>query len=90
MVRKTRYQTEPSATKNRAPGRRRPLSAIAKAPEPAALPAPPVSDPHSAEMRRRVEEAAYFRALNRGFEGGDPEDDWYAAEREIVRADGWE
>lgn len=32
-----------------------------------------------------VEEAAYFRALERGFRGGNPIDDWLAAEREINR-----
>jgi hypothetical protein len=37
------------------------------------------------ERHRMVAEAAYFRALNRGFEGGDPIDDWLVAEREINR-----
>ena len=32
-----------------------------------------------------VAEAAYFRALGRGFQGGDALDDWLAAEREINR-----
>jgi hypothetical protein len=41
----------------------------------------------SAEERRRmIAEAAYFRAQARGFVGGDPLDDWLAAEREINRA----
>lgn len=39
--------------------------------------------PH--ERHRMIAEAAYFRALGRGFEGGDPVDDWVAAEREINR-----
>jgi hypothetical protein len=38
----------------------------------------------SAEERRRmIAEAAYFRAMQRGFNGGDTLDDWLAAEREI-------
>lgn len=37
----------------------------------------------AAEQRRMIAEAAYFRALKRGFNGGDPLDDWLAAEREI-------
>ncbi len=37
------------------------------------------------ERRRMVAEAAYFRALQRGFAGGSPEDDWYTAEAEILR-----
>ena len=35
------------------------------------------------ERRRRIAEAAYFRAMQRGFNGGDTLDDWLAAEREI-------
>jgi len=37
------------------------------------------------ERHRRIEQAAYFRALQRGFNGGDPVEDWLAAEREINR-----
>jgi len=35
------------------------------------------------ERRRMIAEAAYYRALRRGFHGGDPVTDWLAAEREI-------
>lgn len=42
--------------------------------------------PVSAEERRRmIAEAAYFRAMQHGFDGGNPLDDWLAAEREINR-----
>ena len=42
--------------------------------------------PHSDRQRRDlIAERAYFRALDRGFEGGDPVDDWLAAEREVNR-----
>jgi hypothetical protein len=37
------------------------------------------------ERRHMIEEAAYFRALQRGFAGGDPIEDWLEAEREINR-----
>lgn len=37
------------------------------------------------ERRRMIAEAAYYRALTRGFSGGNPIDDWLAAEREINR-----
>jgi len=37
------------------------------------------------ERERMIAEAAYFRALGRGFHGGDPVADWLAAEREINR-----
>ena len=30
-----------------------------------------------------IAENAYFRALNRGFQGGSPVEDWLLAEREI-------
>ncbi len=37
------------------------------------------------ERRRMIAEAAYFRAMQRGFNGGNSLDDWLAAEREINR-----
>lgn len=38
----------------------------------------------SADKRERmIAESAYFRAMQRGFSGGDPLDDWLVAEREI-------
>ncbi len=37
------------------------------------------------ERNRMVAEAAYYRALERGFNGGDPMDDWLQAEQEIAR-----
>lgn len=39
----------------------------------------------TAERERMIAEAAYFRALGRGFRNGDPMADWLAAEREINR-----
>lgn len=35
------------------------------------------------ERHRMIAEAAYFRALSRDFDGGDPLDDWCCAEREV-------
>ncbi len=50
------------------------------------------AEPISAEMnvspddrRQMIEQAAYFRAQQRGFNGGDPVNDWLLAEREIGR-----
>lgn len=37
------------------------------------------------ERRRMIAEAAYLRAQNRGFSGGNPEQDWLEAEAEINR-----
>lgn len=37
------------------------------------------------QRRRMIEEAAYYRALTRQLEGGDPVADWLEAEREINR-----
>ncbi len=34
-------------------------------------------------LMRMIAELAYFRAEKRGFNGGDPVEDWLAAEREI-------
>lgn len=38
------------------------------------------------ERERLIAEAAYHRAQQRGFVGGDPVEDWLAAEREIDQA----
>jgi DUF2934 family protein len=46
----------------------------------AGVPVPPE------ERQRMVEEAAYYRAERRGFQGGSPEEDWLAAEAEIDTA----
>ena len=35
------------------------------------------------ERRRMIAEAAYYRAMRRGFAAGGEMDDWLAAEREI-------
>jgi hypothetical protein len=35
------------------------------------------------KRRQMIAEAAYFRAQNRGFRGGNPVEDWLIAEREI-------
>lgn len=37
----------------------------------------------SQDRRRMIAEAAYFHAERRGFEGGNADQDWYQAEREI-------
>lgn len=39
----------------------------------------------SEERQRMIAEAAYFRAMQRGFYGGNPQDDWLEAERDINR-----
>jgi len=36
------------------------------------------------ERRRMIAEAAYYRALRRGFANGSPESDWLEAEAEII------
>jgi hypothetical protein len=43
-------------------------------------PRPEISGP---EWQRMIAEAAYFKALNRGFAGGSPERDWAEAEAEV-------
>jgi hypothetical protein len=43
------------------------------------------SDVTAEQRRRMIAEAAYFRAQRRGFEGGDPMEDWLAAEADVER-----
>lgn len=59
-----------------------PIDAVDVAPEPASA-AEIQAQPDGEQREHMIAEAAYYRALNRGFDGGDPNDDWYAAEREI-------
>jgi hypothetical protein len=41
----------------------------------------PAIDPD--QRRQMIATAAYYRAERRGFNGGDPNTDWYAAEKEV-------
>jgi hypothetical protein len=50
--------------------------------EPAA-PTPIARSVSSEERQRLIAEAAYYRALARGFVNGSPEDDWLQAEQEV-------
>lgn len=45
----------------------------------------PLSQVSREQWEKMIAEAAYFRALARGFQGGDPLDDWLAAEAELSR-----
>ncbi len=38
------------------------------------------------DARAKIAEAAYYRAERRGFTGGDPVEDWLAAEKELEGA----
>jgi hypothetical protein len=40
----------------------------------------------AANREALIAEAAYYRAEQRGFQGGDPVQDWLAAEAEVDRA----
>ncbi len=62
-------------------------SAVAEAQREETAEAPAASpSPVSWEERRQmIATAAYFRAERRGFQGGDPAEDWFAAEVEVDR-----
>jgi hypothetical protein len=54
------------------------------APPPKAIkPADLSSDHLETERHRKISQAAYLRAQRRGFEGGDPMQDWLEAESEV-------
>lgn len=40
------------------------------------------------EVRKQIEEAAYYRAKQRGFEPGHELEDWVQAESEVMRRNG--
>lgn len=72
--------SSPKATTQRGAS---PMQAIGVTRLPALAPPAVVADENHDPRRRMIAEAAYFRALGRGFHGGDSDDDWYVAEREI-------
>lgn len=75
---KTKTSTKTAATKKAAP--KKAAAAKSTAPRTKKTAAASVSD----EMRlHMIREAAYYRALHRGFGGGAETEDWCAAEREI-------
>jgi hypothetical protein len=43
----------------------------------------PRSEPALEDRERMIQEGAYYKAEQRGFEGGSPEQDWLEAEREV-------
>lgn len=57
----------------------------AKKPSPPQAGAAPSQTVTPEERWRMVAEAAYLRAEKRGFSGGNPTDDWLAAEAEVDR-----
>lgn len=59
-----------SATKARAPSKPRKTKTAAM--------------PSEDQRRQMIAEAAYFRAAERGFQGGDPLEDWLQAEAHIA------
>ncbi len=78
--------------------RKTPRKATPKPDSKAAAPRNPMSEQRSAptesnmrnrnapeEMRKQIEEAAYYRAKQRGFEPGHELEDWVQAESEVMR-----
>ena len=72
--------------KPRTSSRKAPPAAIPQAPKArktiARKPGDQATD--STEWRQRVATAAYLRAEARGFVGGSPDEDWFAAEAELM------
>lgn len=59
---------------------------VAAVPRTKKVPATSTARPTAAERERMIEEAAYYRAEQRGFQGGDPVQDWIEAEAEVERS----
>lgn len=87
-------ETKKTSTRKKAsPKAAAPVAATVTAPVAPAAPAPAAAKPAApakpaprtitaSERARMVQEAAYYRAEKRGFQG-DPHEDWVAAEAEI-------
>jgi hypothetical protein len=72
-----------SKSNGKKPGATVARKTITKAKKPAQLEPTPGKTVTPEERWRMVAEAAYLRAESRGFSGGNPTDDWLAAEEEI-------
>ena len=69
----------------KAPRKTTPRKATAATPKPSAASTGNLrADVSSEEMRRRIAEAAYFRAKERGFAPGREVEDWIEAESEVM------
>lgn len=62
-----------------------PQSNAAPPPVTRTMPNPMPSDADAHARRRRIEEAAYYRAARRGFAPGGEHEDWLEAEKEVDR-----
>jgi len=80
---RTKKSASAGGTKRASPGGGTTKRSRARKAPPGASGAPEAMS--AAERERMIAEAAYFRALRRGFQDGDPMADWLAAEREINR-----
>ena len=83
----------PSPATKKAPARKKAETALTKVSvakarkQDKSTPESTVAGPITTEQRRQlIAQAAYFRALSRGFEGGDPVADWLEAEQEVDQA----
>lgn len=86
---KSKTTTVSSKTRKETPVKTRPTATRTRtAPSPLAAAAPAVAMAANLpiggeELMRMIAELAYFRAEKRGFQGGDPVEDWLMAEQEI-------
>lgn len=80
-------QSESASAKSKPGASAEPLKGSAAKASEAGTAAQAVNDmeQRSDERRRRIAEAAYYRAERRGFAPGKEEDDWYEAEKEVDR-----
>jgi hypothetical protein len=62
--------------------RRTPRKKAAATPRPDTTPR---ADPSAEQIRKLIEEAAYYRAAERGFATGHELEDWIQAESEVMR-----
>ena len=79
-----KVSTKANAKKPPATVARKTVTKAKKASPPQAETAPPHTVTPE-ERWRMVAEAAYLRAEKRGFSGGNPTDDWLAAEAEVEK-----
>ncbi|MBE0618268.1 MAG: DUF2934 domain-containing protein [Proteobacteria bacterium] len=82
---KTRVPKDPTQTLAKAPRARRVWKTSATGVRGGEAPATTSGGTHATDREQMIRQAAYFRAEQRGFRGGSPEQDWLDAESEIEK-----
>ncbi len=83
----TKMRTQSTSKQKNAPTKTKSSTTLMPAVKsPPKVRTPKIKDTHPGEFHRMVSETAYFIAERRGFCGGNCKEDWYEAERVVLKS----